>query len=153
MDVTLLPVKNEEKDKLEELLLDYEAELSGQREKYQYLGSYFEDPSRNPFFIMVNGEVAGFVLVNEYTLVAKKAKSISEFYVIKYFRNQGIGKAAAKTVFGLFSGESEIRELEANKTGIGFWKRVIEEYTNNNFLNLHINNEKWCGPVQIFNNV
>jgi len=151
--ITLVGIKD--KEVLKSLVNDYQGEIlkSETPEEYKYLDSYWQKPNRYPYLIEVDGKIAGFVLVNNYNLVEKDAKNISEFYIGPEFRKKGIGKMSAKKVFDLFPGKWEVRELESNAVAQKFWRNVIAEYTGNNYKEVILNNEKWHGPVQTFDTI
>lgn len=151
MDIQLIPVAPEKRSLLNDMLIDYEKELINEARSYKYLDTYFTDKERYPYFIMMNNQVVGFVLVNAYTTVAKNAKSIGEFYVVKEHRAKGIGTEAAKEAFSLFPGKWEVRELTENIQGQVFWRKVIQEYTHNNYEEVVLDTKEWKGPVQTFN--
>lgn len=155
MNIELVLVEKEEKEVLNRLIQDYERELLKveEPEEYKYLDSYWEKENRFPYFIKVDEKIAGFVLVNDYNLVNKNGKNVSEFYVKKEFRKNGIGKMTATKVFNLFKGNWEIRELKENIDGQYFWRKVVDDYTNGNFKEVFLDNENWQGPVQLFENL
>lgn len=152
MEIKLVLVDVKDKKVLSDLISEYQREIlkSEKVEEYKYLDSYWQKPNRHPYFIEVDNKVVGFVLVNDYSLVEKEAKNISEFYIKPEFRNKGIGKLSAKKVFDLFPGKWEIRELGDNNPAQQFWRNVINKYTNGNYHEILLNNEKWHGPVQTF---
>jgi len=155
VEVNLVLIKKESKKILKQLIKEYEQELLKveQVEEYKYLDSYWEKENRFPFFIELDNKLAGFTLINDYNLVNKGGKNIAEFYIKKEFRQKGIGKLAAMKVFDLFKGKWEIRELKENIEGQIFWRKVISEYTNNNFKEVTLESEIWVGPVQFFENL
>ena len=53
---------------------------------------------------------------------------MSEFFVLRKHRRQGVGRRAVFTLFDRFRGKWEIFELARNATAISFWRRVIGEY-------------------------
>ncbi len=122
--------------------------------EYEYLDLYWSESERFPFLIYADGCIAGFVLVNSYTVLEKdaEAKSIAEFFVVRKYRRQGIGKAAAFCIFDMFPGRWEVREIQPNAPAQRFWRKVIGEYTNGNFRETAVHNESWRGPVQQFDN-
>lgn len=148
--LSLVDIKN--KEVLKSLINDYQSEImkTETSEEYKYLDSYWQKPDRYPYFIEVDGKIAGFVLVNSYNLIEKDAKNISEFYIKPEFRKKRIGLSSAKKVFGLFPGKWEVRELESNILAQKFWRNVIAEYTGNNYEEVILDNEKWHGVVQTF---
>src|SRR5216683_1643746 len=53
---------------------------------------------------------------------------MSEFFVLRKYRGQGVGRRAVITLFDRFRGKWEIFELTRNAIAISFWRRVIGEY-------------------------
>lgn len=118
---------------------------------YKYLDYYWAVPGHFPFLITVDGKLAGFALVREIASVESQTSSyykISEFFILRKYRKEGIGKQAACYLFDLFPGEWEVAELETNLPAQRFWRKVIAAYTNNNYS--EIRKADWNGPVQRF---
>lgn len=92
------------------------------------------------------------ILNFSHTLVNKDGKNIAEFYIKKEFRNKGIGKLAAFKVFDKFWGNWEVRQLKENISAQNYWRKVIDEYTKNNYQEILLKNKDWCGLVQTFKN-
>jgi predicted acetyltransferase len=122
--------------------------------EYEYLDLYWSEPDRLPFLIYVNAAIAGFVLVNSYTVLNREveAKSIAEFFVMQKYRLQGVGKTVARRIFDMFPGKWEIREIQPNVPAQRFWRKVIGEYTKGRFSETVASSESWCGPIQSFDN-
>jgi len=151
MNVSLVLIDISDKSVLSNLLKEYELEmLGGDPGEYKYLDSYWEKENRRPFFIMVEGNIAGFVLINAHTLVEKGARNLAEFYVRPEYRHGGIGREAATQAFNLFPGKWEVRERRENPTARDFWVKVIGRFTNNNFREEITDNEAWRGWIQTF---
>jgi predicted acetyltransferase len=151
MKIEIVPVKIKDKEILRGMIRDYEKEILGEGAgEYKYFDSYWGKQDRWPFFIMVDKNIAGLVLVNQYNLVELQAKDLSEFYIKDEYRRQRIGLRAAIRVFGMFPGKWEIRQIRDNLKAHGFWLKVVNEYTQGNFREIEMNNEKWNGWVQTF---
>ena len=120
--------------------------------EYEYLDHYWKEKDRIPFLIYVNANIAGFVLVNSYTYIQRKgrARSIAEFFIMRKYRKQKIGKAAAFDIFDKFPGSWEVRETAANIPAQRFWRKIIDEYTEGNYNEEILDTDDWQGPVQIF---
>jgi len=116
------------------------------------LNSYWIESGRFPFLIYVDDNIAGFILVNSYVCLDKNAggKSIAEFFVLRKYRRQGVGKKAAFHVFDRLPGKWEVRQIRANEDGRQFWRNVIAEYTGGRFEEEVLDNDLWQGPVQSF---
>lgn len=155
MNVSLRRIELREKQFLSDMLDQYLKELSEYKTfatPYKYLDNYFQEPNRHPLFILVDDVIAGFVLANtKDPLSDGKRQTISEFYVTPTHRNEGVGSNAAKKALDMFPGEWVIRELVGNPA-VGFWEKVVKDYTNGNFQEIERNDEKWKGKEQIFNN-
>ena len=153
MKVKLTRIDISKKQTLKQMLKAYQKELLGRESgEYKYLNSYLQNPNSYPFFIVVNGEIIGFVLINSYTVYLNKAKSISEFYIKPKFRKQGLGKQAAKLALNKFKGECEIRVLKDNNLALDFWKKIATELVGDKLQEVTINNKLWSGRILVFDN-
>lgn len=83
--------------------------------------------------ILVEGEIAGFCLVRLFHHNHTQLHDIGEFFVLRKFRHQGLGKQVAHAVFDLFPGRWQVRQLLENRPAQQFWRKVIAAYTNGNF--------------------
>lgn len=117
---------------------------------YKYLDKYWTDSNRHPFLIKVDDEIAGFVLVNlnDPEADAENIHAISEFFIMRKFRHQGIGTQVAIKVFDMFLGKWEILALDNNKVAQDFWEKVIHEYTKGDYEN----RQRDKGPILSFSN-
>lgn len=120
---------------------------------YKYLDHYWTDEDRYPFLINVNNKWAGFVLVRRtgVNLDGNNIYSIAEFFIMKKYRNAGVGKKIAIKIFDIFKGEWKVGQIENNIPAINFWRNVISEYTNGNYN--EIREDGWDGPKQRFINI
>jgi predicted acetyltransferase len=125
---------------------------------YHGLDRYWEDPDRYPFLIRVGGRLAGFALVRKGTyfpdsdyLSQTPAWLIAEFFVMHKYRRHGVGRIVAKQMFDRFHGRWEIAEMVENEMAQAFWREVVGEHTGGNFTEVSLENDRWRGPVQIFN--
>lgn len=121
---------------------------------YAYLDNYWTEEGRYPFFIKVDGKLAGFVLVSGYTYALEigTAKSISEFFVMRKYRRLGVGKRAALMIFDRFPGRWEVDQHGDNEPSKVFWEAIIAEYSDNQFEKRPIQTETWAGQALIFDN-
>lgn len=97
---------------------------------YKYLDHYWTEEGRFPFFIMQSGKLAGFVLVREIRDCESLKFSIAEFFILRKYRGQGIGREAAYKVFEIFKGGWSVSWLENNLPAKTFWTKVVGEYSN-----------------------
>lgn len=151
MKIKLTPVDIKDKNKLGDMLRVYQTEMfERDMGKYKYLNSYWKNPRRFPFFIMIDSDIAGLVLINDHTIILDKGNSISEFYISKDFREKGVGKEAARLAFNMFPGKWELRELKDNKRAHTFWNTIISEFTNSKYTEVYTDDDKWDGWIITF---
>lgn len=142
--IELVEVTVEEKEILKNLLEKYDYEFSQYDHRdvnalgyygYDYLDYYWTEEGRYPFFIKVDGKLAGFVMVGNYMEVFKDANyNMAEFFVMYKYRNQGVGTYAANKIFEMFKGVWELKRHPKNTASVKFWDKVIREYTNGKYM-------------------
>lgn len=163
MKIELVPVKETEKSILRQLMELYAYDFSEYDDAdvnehglygYTYFDYYWTEDTRHPFFIRVDGALAGFVLINEYCYVVKEpgTKSIAEFFVMRKYRRKGIGKSVAFQVFDRFPGKWEVIQHGENEPSKVFWEEIIREYTNGKYGQARVRTEWWEGQALIFEN-
>jgi predicted acetyltransferase len=92
-----------------------------------YFDLYWAEPERAPFWIVSDGERAGFALLNAWSPSGRGVdRAIAEFCVIPQRRRDGIGRAAALCAFATAPGVWELQVYRANPAGMAFWPRAIE---------------------------
>lgn len=142
--VELRLVNKEEKEILRNLLEKYDYEFSQYTKVdinnlglfgYDYFDYYWTEKNRFPYFILVDGKLAGFVLVNDFPEVEniKTDFCLSEFFVLYKYRKQGVGSIAAKKAFDLHRGKWQLKRHPHNIASVYFWDKVVNEYTNGNY--------------------
>jgi len=156
MEVILEKVKIENKNKLSKLLEVYLEELFEKSKKetgpYKYFDKYFTEPNRHPFFIKVDGKLAGFILVNlKDPLTNGKKQEISEFYITPLYRNKGIGNKSVVKIFNKYPGDWVVRVLK-NNPAEKFWIKNINGYTKGDYEKNEQKNKKWNWTVFTFTN-
>jgi predicted acetyltransferase len=117
---------------------------------YAYLDYYWVEPDRHPFIVRVKGRLAGFALVNQFTYLPGSQYSIAEFFILRKYRRQGIGKRVAMQILNQFCGRWEIHQTIANIGAQKFWRHVIAAYTNGDFIETVIDAADWQGLAQCF---
>jgi predicted acetyltransferase len=119
---------------------------------YPYLDHYWVEEGRYAYLVRVNGELAGFVLVSRYNYLTgiKDAWVVSEFFIMRKYRLQGVGQQVACWLFDHHSGAWQVSEIAENRPAITFWRKVIGRYTCENFEEFLLDNDRWQGPVQSF---
>lgn len=103
----------------------------------------------HPLLIKLEGRPVGFAFVGRspfpYMTPGRDAK-LSEFFVLRGERRQGLGRRAAFALFDTFQGTWELSQLSANTGATAFWRQVIGEYTGGRFEDTVLEGD----PAQIF---
>jgi predicted acetyltransferase len=116
---------------------------------YNYLDNYWTEEGRHPFLIKVSSKLAGFVLVRTIHEPGNTPiHTIAEFFVMRKYRRQGVGRYAAQQVFDMFSGSWSVAQEEENVPAQAFWRKVISEYTDGRYK--EDQSTGWDGPIQKF---
>lgn len=163
MSVELVPISPPDTPVLARLLQLYAYDFS------EILGNDIEDNGlfrapdaarfvgavgRHPFFVEVDGQLAGFVVVDEASRFGHTDAplDVAEFFVLRRHRRAGVGRAVALAIFSRFRGVWEVRQVRANTAATAFWRRVIRDYTGREPDEQQHDDERWRGPVQRFDN-
>ncbi len=165
MKITIEPVEKDEKEILRNLLEKYKYEFSQYDDTdvnnlglygYEYVDNYWTEENRYPFFIKVDGKLAGFIMVNDYPEVEIETNySMSEFFVMYKYRGYGVGKYAAKYIFDKLRGKWQLKIHPKNSISEKFWIKIIDEYTKGNYTLIRNAPEAMCdggatGHVMVF---
>jgi len=111
----------------------YDVEDNGLFAPYADLQDYFEGDNKFPYIVKADDKYVGFVLVKFTSSKDRSYFSIAEFFILKKYRHEGIGKAIAIKVFNLHKGQWEVHQRDNNKAAQIFWNKVISAYTEGHF--------------------
>jgi predicted acetyltransferase len=121
--------------------------------EYGYaLDRYWRHLACKPFVFAVAGRHAGFALVDDSVSLPGNEWWMAQFFVLKKYRRAGIGRAAAREVFEQVRGRWEVGQMPRNLPARAFWRSVIGEYTGGRFVEHDLNDERWHGTLQCFDN-
>ncbi|MFP4478087.1 MAG: GNAT family N-acetyltransferase [Candidatus Izemoplasmatales bacterium] len=138
--VEIVKVKKDDKQILLNLLEKYQYEFSQYSlidlnplglYGYDYLDCYFTEANRYPYFIKVNGQLAGFIMISDYPEVPEEGTDfcLSEFFVSHKYRKHGIGRIAFFDVLNKHRGQWQLKRHPKNIGSVYFWDKVINDYT------------------------
>jgi len=144
MDVTLRQVEIGDREILSNLLEKYDYEFSQYDLRdvnklglygYKYLDCYWLEDTRFAYFIEVNGKLAGFIMINEFSEANDRDTdfSVSEFFVMYKYRRKGVGKRAFFMAADMHRGKWQLRRHPKNLGSVHFWDNVVDEYSGGNF--------------------
>jgi predicted acetyltransferase len=119
---------------------------------YSYLDYYWVESNRYPFLVRVDDKLAGFALVNQSTCLLKSQYALAEFFILRKYRKQGIGRQVAFEILDLFPGRWEIYQAHTNLIAKQFWQNVLEAYTSGNYTETIMEDNGWAGIMRCFDN-
>jgi predicted acetyltransferase len=128
----------------DELVQDYEEEfspLTGKKKSHE--GKYSVDVDWRPpnvgYYWEEDSHVVGFCIVD----LVDNFWDIAEFYVIPAYRMKKIGKKMAFSIFQKHQGQWQVRQILGAESAQKFWRRIISDFTNGNYIELQIDDAKW----------
>jgi predicted acetyltransferase len=97
---------------------------------YKFLPLYWSEPNRHPFFVRVDGRLAGLALVKRGSEITGNPTiwDMAEFFILRGCRRRGIGTLAAREVWQRFPGPWEVRVMQSNLLANLFWERAISHF-------------------------
>ncbi|MBI1200096.1 MAG: GNAT family N-acetyltransferase [Phenylobacterium sp.] len=100
----------------------------GTFEPYPYLDSYWTEPGREAFLVRVDGDLAGFVLLNDHSHAGLPVDhAVAEFFIVRKHRRGGVGHLAATAAIGPRPGQWELAVARRNAGALAFWRGVAAE--------------------------
>ena len=97
---------------------------------YPYFEAYFTDPTRQALFILEDGRIVGFILLNRYSVMDRNIDhSVAEFCVLPKERGRNVGLRAARALFERYPGRWEIKYAANNFRAAYLWERAAEVYS------------------------
>jgi predicted acetyltransferase len=161
MQITLLPAAASEKLALANLAELYHYDLSevngadvneNGRFDATSLDAYWTDANCRPFLIRVDQRLAGFALVHRQSRLyqAFNGYSIADFFVMRRYRRQGVGRTAAIQLFDSLPGTWEVSSSADNVPGHVFWRSVVDHYTDGHYAETWLQTPHWRGPIESF---
>lgn len=85
------------------------------------------------FLVKVDGELAGFALINKVGSTPDVDWNLGEFFIVSKFQGKGVGSYVAELIFNQFPGIWETRQFPENKAALDFWEKVVNKYSNGKF--------------------
>lgn len=95
---------------------------------------YFNTLDCFPFIIRYKNEIAGFAIIDKKGSSNSIDFNMAQFFILRTYKGKHIGKYSAHYCFNKFPGTWEIMVMPGNESAYQFWKSIIRDYTNNNFI-------------------
>ncbi|MBO9688921.1 MAG: GNAT family N-acetyltransferase [Mitsuaria chitosanitabida] len=89
---------------------------------------YWAQPDVHPFMIQVDGDLAGFAVVDAECEHPDSDHNMGYFFLARGYRGHGLAARAAGEVLSRFPGRWEVYHLMANTPALQFWPGVIRAH-------------------------
>ena len=142
-DVRLIRATLEHYEPLYQLCQFYEYDFSeflpaevGNDGHFHYIDArrYLTTPGFSAWLALSAGRFCGFVMLTKMLEQRRDpGRYLAEFFVMKRYRRQGIGRLMAIKTFDLYRGWWEIAEVGTNTPAQTFWRKVIGEYSDGRY--------------------
>ena len=113
---------------------------------------YLRNPLLAAYLFLADGRYAGFGLVDPDVSLPENEFWMGQFFVLKRYRRLGLGAMGARHIFDQHRGRWEVGQMPGNDAARAFWRRVIGAYTGGRFVEHELNDERWHGSLQCFDN-
>lgn len=94
---------------------------------------YWERHDAFPFIVRLDGEIAGFVIIDKKGSDAEVDFNMAQFFILRKFKSKGLGRKVAILCFVRFKGTWEVMVMPRNTGAYHFWKKVVKGYTKGRF--------------------
>jgi len=113
------------------------------------LSDFWQHAGASANLIMIGTTIAGFCLVNRSSHIGQAVEAnVAEFFILRKFRGQGIGRSAARAMFNSRPGSWEVAIASRNQAANAFWKNLIESSPEaTDVQRVEMQTERWTGPV------
>src|ERR1700742_5051794 len=91
------------------------------------LEDYWSRTNWSVGLVWCDHRLAGFALVNDETHSGLPAqRNMGEFFIVRKYRGNGVGRVAAEIVFSRHPGTWEVAVARRNTRALKFWRRIID---------------------------
>ena len=94
---------------------------------------YFTSLGEEAFLIKVEGEIAGFVLLDKEYILEPVDWNMGEFFIIAKFQGKQIAATVAHEIFKTHAGKWHVAVMPENVQADKFWRKVIAEVTGGDY--------------------
>ncbi|GGX52951.1 GNAT family N-acetyltransferase [Saccharospirillum salsuginis] len=95
----------------------------------EMLEPYWQRDDHYPFLIQVDGGTAGFSMLRRFP-AEPDWYDVGQFFVLRKFKQLGVGQAAFDLSVSRFPGQWITRVLTNNSGALAFWKKAIHRRAN-----------------------
>ncbi|MCB2254527.1 GNAT family N-acetyltransferase [Pseudomonas chlororaphis] len=99
----------------------------------QSLDRYWRQPGTRPWLLRVDGELAGFAVVDDKVHLAQAQHNLAYLFVARRFRGRGIGRQVVTQLLAPRPGQWQVFHIDANRPARDFWARVVPQLSGGAF--------------------
>ncbi|MEK3977730.1 GNAT family N-acetyltransferase [Psychrobacillus sp. FSL K6-2836] len=93
--------------------------------QYEGLESFWEIDGISPFFLKLDNNIIGFLLLLERPFLTKDNDfGVNDIFILNKYKGKGMGRQAIEKLFQEKPGKYFVIELVENGPAISFWKKV-----------------------------
>ncbi len=92
-------------------------------------------PEHTSYVVRSGKELAGFAIVSPRSYLTGKSgvTDMAQFFVMRGYRGEDVGRTAASLLFDRYPGPWEVRVIKGNLGAEAFWRSVVDRYTDGAF--------------------
>jgi predicted acetyltransferase len=92
----------------------------------EHLARYWQDPQWSANLLLVDGFIAGFLLIEGSELPGIDAVELADLFILKRYRRKGIGRAIATQVLCSGTANWLVRFYDQDEVSQAFWRTVLD---------------------------
>ncbi|MDQ0271430.1 GNAT family N-acetyltransferase [Cytobacillus purgationiresistens] len=95
---------------------------------FEDLNFFWSHQGITPYFIKMEEEIIGFLLLLERPFLKKENDFIiNDIFILNKYKGKGLASMALKKLFDEKNGQYGVVELQRNLPAISFWKKIYRE--------------------------
>ena len=96
--------------------------------QYDGLDSFWEIEGLSPYFIILDKNIIGFILLVERPFLKKDYDfGVNDLFILNKYKGRGLGRQSIEKLFQVKKGKYFVIELIANSPAVSFWKSIYSE--------------------------
>ncbi|MFJ7826387.1 GNAT family N-acetyltransferase [Psychrobacillus sp. NPDC096623] len=93
--------------------------------EYDGLDEFWETEGLSPYFINLDSNIIGFILLVERPVLKKDYDlGVNDLFILNKYKGNGFGRQAIEELFKVKKGKYFVIELIENSPAVSFWKRI-----------------------------
>lgn len=94
---------------------------------HEHMDRYWQSPGWSASLVLVDGYIAGFVLVERSELPDIDALELADLFILKKYRRQGLGRAVAQQILGNHTHNWLLRCYRQDQLAMTFCSAVLAD--------------------------